>query len=446
MNNQEDYLIEIRGLILTEIKAIKEIVSLSAAMGGAGSLDEQRMANLQIKSLKNKLRKTIDEISGILDDMSIIKPLPSSKMNYPGESSVVKTPPALNQQVYPEYSQKNAVRPKHEEIDKDITFLEKKTLKRLKKKKPEKISEKKRKPSKYVGLANRMFGGWAQSFSKTQMFATLKRDLIKANMNFIPTSYAAVIFLTTTIFAIVGFFIFVFFMLFDVHTKIPIITSVTENLLGRFSKVFWILIVAPLATFLTMYIYPSAEKSYIENKINQELPFATIHMSAISGSMVEPSKIFNILISTKDYPFLQKEFIKVINEVNVYGYDIVNALRNVAFNSPSMKLTELLNGFATTITSGGSLQDFFEKRAQTLLFDYQIEREKYTKSAETFMDIYISIVIATPMILMLLLIMMEVSGLGVSLSISMITLIMVLGVTIINILFLAFLQLKQPSS
>ena len=194
-----------------------------------------------------------------------------------------------------------------------------------------------------------------------------------------------------------------------------------------------------------MYFYPSMERKSNEDRINQELPFATIHMSAISGSMIEPSKIFSIIISTGEYPYLKREFTKLLNEINVYGLDLVSALRNSALNSPSKKLSELFNGLATTINSGGNLTEFFDKRAQTLLFDYRLEREKYTRTAETFMDIYISLVIAAPMILMLLLMMIKISGLGISLSTSMITLIMVLGVSIINILFLTFLHLKQPS-
>ena len=78
-------------------------------------------------------------------------------------------------------------------------------------------------------------------------------------------------------------------------------------------------------------------------------------------------------------------------------------------------------------------------------YSNRIEKEKYTKTAETFMDIYISIVIAAPMILMLLLMMMKISGLGVSLSTSMITLIMVLGVSVVNVGFLTFLHLKQSN-
>ena len=124
----------------------------------------------------------------------------------------------------------------------------------------------------------------------------------------------------------------------------------------------------------------------------------------------------------------------------------MSALRRSAFNSPSRKLSDLFNGLATTITSGGNLPEFFEKRSQSLLFEYRLEREKYTRSAETFVDIYISVVIAAPMILMLLLIIMSVSGLGTSLGPNMIALIMILGVSLINILFLTFLNLRQPTT
>jgi flagellar protein FlaJ len=192
-----------------------------------------------------------------------------------------------------------------------------------------------------------------------------------------------------------------------------------------------------------MYTYPGLEKSSTENRIEDELPFATIHMSAISGSMIDPSKIFDIIISTHEYPYIEKEFKKLINEINLYGYDLVSALRSAAYNNPSKKLSELFNGLATTINSGGDLPGFFDKRAQTLLFENRLEQEKKTKAAETFMDIYISLVIAAPMILMILLMMMKISGLGISMSTQMITIIMVIAVTMINIVFLTFLQLKK---
>ena len=132
-----------------------------------------------------------------------------------------------------------------------------------------------------------------------------------------------------------------------------------------------------------------------------------------------------------------------MNEINIHGYNFVGALRNASFNSPSKRLSELFSGLATTINSGGDLPNFFEERSKSLLFEHRLEKEKQSKSAETWMDIYISLVVAAPMILMLLLIMMKISGLGIALSTGTITLIMVLGITIINIIFLTFLEIKR---
>ena len=243
---------------------------------------------------------------------------------------------------------------------------------------------------------------------------------------------------------IAGVAITSFFLFFNISAKLPIITFATESIASRFLKVFWILILVPVGTFLAMYFYPSLEKRAVEAKINQELPFATIHMAAISGSMIDPSKIFTIIITTEEYPALSKEFTKLLNQINVYGYDLVGGLRNMAFNSQSRKLADLFNSLATAITSGGDLPDFFDKRANSLLFEHKLEKEKQAKIAETFMDIYISVVIAAPMILMLLLMMLKIGGLGIGLSSGAITITMILGVIVINIFFLTFLHLKHP--
>lgn len=451
MNSDEESIKEFREGILRETKIVKELISLYSGLSQAEDEEEKSLINTQINSLKNALKITIDDVSGILDDMSIIKPLPTSKIDIP--TNVRREPERLiaREEIKPTIIKKSIIqspikKTRHKIVDVEITDIEKKAIKRLKKRGEKRIGRKEKKPSKYIGVANKIFGNFTKSLSEKQMFFPLKKDIIKANLQYITSSYISIMLFSSLIAIFVGFFIVLFLLFFNIGVEFPIITRVTESIIARFLKIFWIIIAAPIGTFLAMYVYPSLEKKHRENKINEELPFATIHMAAISGSMVEPSKIFSIMISTKEYPYLESEFTKLINEINVYGYDFVTALRNVASNSPSRKLAELFNGLATTINSGGSLPDFFDKRSQTIIFDYKIEREKYTKSAETFMDIYISLVIAAPMILMLLLVMMRVSGLGVSMSTSMITLVMILGVTMVNILFLVFLQLKQPTT
>jgi flagellar protein FlaJ len=203
-------------------------------------------------------------------------------------------------------------------------------------------------------------------------------------------------------------------------------------------------IIIPICTFFAFYLYPYSERKSIAKKIDQELPFVTIHMSAIAGSGIEPSQIFKIIALGREYPYTKQEIKKVLNQINIYGYDLVSSLKNSARTTSSSKLAELFNGFATTISSGGELAEFLDKRAESLMFDYRLEKEKQTKIAETFMDIYISVVIAAPMIMMILLILISVSNIGGGLGINALTLIILSIVSLINIVFLAVLHLKQP--
>ena len=105
----------------------------------------------------------------------------------------------------------------------------------------------------------------------------------------------------------------------------------------------------------------------------------------------------------------------------------------------------MFGGLSTTIHSGGGLKEFFEKRGETLLIGYRLEREKYTRIAETFMDIYISVVIAAPMILMLLLILISISQMDFGLTQNQLSILIISIISVINIIFIGFLHIKQPN-
>ncbi|MCK5043824.1 type II secretion system F family protein [Candidatus Pacearchaeota archaeon] len=446
---------ELKKVISKEKIIIKEISLLSENLEKVDE-EEKQIVFSQINQLKNSLREVNKNLPEALEKVSLVRPLhpqpkiqpivkPIQKRGL--ETSSMKLNQKEDAQETKKFSQKilsNSNKKEILKLEEATLKLEKVTLKRLKIKK-EKIAKKKvKKANKYIRASNKFFSNYSLSLLNKKVFKHLEEELIKTNLQFITPSYVSILLFTTFLSVIAAIFIFLFFLFFNLGFDFPFITSISESLGSRFLKVFWLLFIIPIGTFLFMYFYPSLEKKSLGNKIDQELPFATINMSAISGSMINPSEIFKIIILTKEYPNLEKEFTKLINEINIYGYDLVTALKKVAENSPSKKLAELFNGLATTINSGGDLPEFFEKRSQTLLFEYRIEREKYTKFSETFMDIYISAVIAAPMILMLVLMMMKISGLGIALSTSMITIIMVMGVSVVNIVFLTFLHLKQP--
>jgi len=426
-----------------EIKTIKEIINLYEEFQKSKNKRDKKMILSHIELIKTNLKTQQKEVNEILNQISLTKPLelPASENILPKEKILKSTPPIISQD-YDFLSNKKAPSPPLKK--KDLSPLEKLSLKRVGKEKKIIVKYQEEKPSNYVNLSVRTCYPLSRKLLSGGMFGSLKRALVKANMQFIPENYVSVILFTTFLSILISIFLFIFFIFFNVSSAMPMISLAGEPFPTRALKIFWIIFAIPLGTFFMIYTYPSLEKKSIEGRINQELPFVTIHMSSISGAMKDPSKMFGIIIATGEYPAMQKEFAKIINEINIYGYDLVSALRNSSFNCPSRKLGELYNGISTTISSGGDLSQFFEKRAETLLFDYKIERDKYNKSTETFMDIYLSVVIAAPMILMLLLIIMRVSGLGISLSTPTISLITIMGVTLANIFFLIFLYIKQP--
>jgi flagellar protein FlaJ len=425
---------EFKKIVLRELKIINELDSLFENLEESKNQEEKKIINNQIESLKQSLKKSNKEIPNIMNKFILPNSLEKTKNNFSSNS--------------PTQIQKTEVQKENlkEPLKINLSDLEKETLGRLKKQEKIILEKKDRKASRYVQISNKIFSKFAENILGQESFKDFKTNLIKANLQFLPRSYISVVLFTTLLSIGVAFFLFLFFLFFNISATFPMLSLVEEGLASRLAKVFWLLFVVPFATFFIMYFYPSLEAKSAENKIDIELPFAAINMSSIAGSMIDPSKIFSIILTTKEYPHIEKEFIKLLNEINLLGYDLVTALRNSAINSPSKRLSELFNGIATTISSGGDLSEFFSKRAESLLFEYRLEREKRTRAAETFMDIYISVVIAAPMILMLLLMMMKISGLGIQLSTSMITLIMVLGVTIVNIGFLTFLHLKQSAS
>lgn len=423
-------------------KIVEEIKNLNKEMEKNSDRQEKELIITQIDSLKESLKKFNSNLKKDLSVLALVAPMRGERVKQP-MFKPIKPIEKKAMEFIKEGKQTKKDKAELEEFEKE-------TIKRIKEvsekeKKEKKTKAKRTQASSYVRTSNQFFSGFSEKLLRKGFFKNLKRDLVRGNMYFITKSYVSVILFTTFLSLIASFFIFGFFLFFNFGVMYPFITFANQSIMSRLMNTFWIIFVIPIATFFIVYIYPKLERKSIETKISQELPFATIHMASISESMIEPTNIFRIMITTEDYPNLKKEFIKLINQVNVFGKDLVSALRESAFNSPSRKLAELYDGLATTITSGGDLSDFFEKRSQTLLFDYRLEKEKKTKSAETFMDIYISVVIAAPMILMLLLIMMRVSGLGISLSTGMISLVMVLGVSFVNVLFLVFLQMKSQT-
>tara|TARA_B100001971_G_C18248204_1_gene576009 strand:+ start:585 stop:1880 length:1296 start_codon:yes stop_codon:yes gene_type:complete len=305
-----------------------------------------------------------------------------------------------------------------------------------------------RKPSGYAKISNRLYREISTKLTNKGYFNALNKNLRKINSRFVVSTYVSMILFTGSWVFILSLFTFFFLLFFNLSFLFPFITLASDNILLRAFRFSWVILAFPIFTIIGMYFYPHSEAKNLGNKIDQELPFVTIHMSSISSSGVEPVKMFEIILKGEDYKYTGVELKKLMNLVNFHGEDIISALRRISISTSSPKLRELLNGFAVAMSSGGNLHNFLNKHSETLLFDYKLEREKYTKISETFMDIYISIAIAAPMILLMIFVIIGGTGLTgglFNMSTNVLSLLLIIVIVFMNIFFLTFLRIKQPT-
>ncbi|MFA4887321.1 MAG: type II secretion system F family protein [Candidatus Nanoarchaeia archaeon] len=290
------------------------------------------------------------------------------------------------------------------------------------------------KPNEIGAFANRMMKKSADKLIKKypKVFEPMFSMFIKVDMPILSRSYVA----SLLFFSMLAFPAALLFV-------IPL------NLAFQFSFVIVILIafVIAILTPIGFYFYPSSLIHDRQKKIKHDLPFALVHMSAVAGSGAAPISIFELLVESEEYPELKKEIRKIMNYVNLFGYNLSNALRNVAATTPSEELKELLNGMISTIETGGDLKGYLKEKADGALDDYKLERKREVDALATFSEVYTSILIAAPLLMIVTLSIINSIG-GSIAGISVRTL-AILGVGIalplLNVGFMGFLKTQSSA-
>ncbi|MCS7123491.1 MAG: type II secretion system F family protein [Candidatus Aenigmarchaeota archaeon] len=223
-------------------------------------------------------------------------------------------------------------------------------------------------------------------------FYFLRSYMDKANMR---TNLINYISLTLLITFVSAFLSFLFALLF-----LPIF--VKSKFLLLFLQIFLPLMVA-LSSFLLSIFYP-INKAYSRNtNIESVLPYVIIHLSSIVRSGVPPYLAFKILSRFKEYGEAGKEFERVVLNMDNFGMNFVVALRDIASKTPSRRMSELLNGIANTTIAGGDLKSYLEYIAERTLVEWRGKRQRYIQRLSTLAEIYIGVVLSSPLMIVSLL-------------------------------------------
>jgi flagellar protein FlaJ len=205
-------------------------------------------------------------------------------------------------------------------------------------------------------------------------------------------------------------------------------------------------VISGAVIFLMFYSYPSYLFTIRTRSIEANLPFAANHMGALAASGVPPHVIFRMLTDANEYGEIANEARRIVRNVDLFGMDVVSAVRQVAERTPSPQLRSLLMGIASTITTGGDMRQHLQQAARETLSEYRTKRKRYLSTLGTYADFYVGVLIAAPLFFVSVLSMLAIIGgqiAGLSIP-AIITLGIYVVIPLLNIIFILFVHLTQP--
>ncbi len=414
----------------------KEIITLVSRFENESNPAKKAKILESIGDVSNKIKEEISSDKSPTYYENVMQNIPPSKKVDLTKKTVKKAP---KKQVKRK-KQKVLTANKRKELLRDINVEEddlKRVYKTKKKKHQENYDFTVYVPNTYGTLSNKFFGELTDRLlkKKSPLVKHLSDSVRISGMNILSKTYVSTAFFSTFFGAII-LAVLAVLLTAAAGLQIPIVI-----LSGLFT-----LLAGAALIFGIMYAYPASEAAKKSKAINNDLPFAIIHMAAVAGSGAQPIAIFKLLLKSEEYKGLESEIKKIVNFVNLFGYDLSTALKNVSLRTPSKRLKELLTGIAATIESGGSLKSYLGSVADDSMNTYRLERKKYVESLSTYSDIYTGVLIAAPLLLMVTLAIINMMGGKIAgLSVASIAWFGTLAaLPVINILFYLFLNITQP--
>ena len=233
------------------------------------------------------------------------------------------------------------------------------------------------------------------------LFESIKPDLFKADIGLTLLEYVYVTFFSILIFFLIEF------------PLVTIITSIILNdiiLAVLFS--FTLNIVIVLIVFFIFYTYPSLSAGRRKKDIESALPFATTYMATIANSGAPPITMFKIISQFEEYGEVAKETEKIYRDVEVFGMDLIGALRKTASRTPSEELKELLWGLDNVLTSGGNTGDFLHEKSKIFISEYSRKLEQYARTLSILIEIYLTLVLVGSVFFVIITALMSILGGG----------------------------------
>jgi flagellar protein FlaJ len=247
---------------------------------------------------------------------------------------------------------------------------------------------------------------------KREDYAALRNDLISARFKtpfevYLSTAYISAIIVGLAGAVVIGFVSWVFQLpnLIKYRGEVPDILiglSAHTLVLGTiFITVFSLLVFGGL-TYLAFILYPGLEAGNRRRNIDASLPYAINYITSMSTAGITPAEVFRLLGSSTIYGQSAVEARYISREIDIFGRDLIDALRLVSSSTPSARMKEFLQGTMASVASGGNITDYFRTKAEQYALENRQTQKMFLETLALVSESYVTAMVAGTLFLIIL--------------------------------------------
>lgn len=200
-------------------------------------------------------------------------------------------------------------------------------------------------------------------------------------------------------------------------------------------------------SIIGFYVYPIYRADKFRRDIDDELPFTAGYMAILASASVSPEKIFYSLSSLSEPLAISLEARNIVRDVNLFGLDIISALEQASKRTPSERFREMLEGFISTIHSGGNLAVYLREKSKQFIKLKKIALQKFADTLSMLSEFYVAILVTGPLLLVIMLAVMAMlggGGFGILNPDILLKILTYVGIPLGSIMFLIILDAASP--
>uniref|UniRef100_A0A7C3J3K6 Type II secretion system protein GspF domain-containing protein n=1 Tax=Candidatus Methanomethylicus mesodigestus TaxID=1867258 RepID=A0A7C3J3K6_9CREN len=156
-------------------------------------------------------------------------------------------------------------------------------------------------------------------------------------------------------------------------------------------------------TFTVMYMYPAYAAKRRRSAIDSAINFAAQYMAILAGAEVTPERIFKSILKADVDMVVKDEVAEVVKGIDIFGEDFYTALGKRIKETPSRKFSDLMKGILAVGSMGGDLRRYLHMQGKIFMRDRRTNLKKQLDGLGVTAEIYISMGVVLPLIIVVML-------------------------------------------